>query len=1179
MGRLLPTSMQGAPVIELRRITVTDWYLFRAEQIDFAGMTALIGPNGAGKSAIIDAAQMVLTGANMTSIRFNASAQSASRSKRSIRDYCLGVVSLDERGERSQPTRDAAYTYAILGFVDVDGGDALNLGIAFSANAARVEERCEARFMVKGRLLGQADLLEPVGDDSVETRQWHAVRTALRAEELEVVDDFASASDFVEEGLRALSPKGYPLDPRRFIKAFRNALLLKPVENPTEFVRNYVLDVPTIKVDRLRRSIELYRDLVNKIETLKAQTASLAQIQRVVARVLDNERTINIAQWQIARLLWEGFRRRVRDLQVRMKELHDDATRKEAAAVTAGARVSRIEVDLSQLELTIKATDGQQLAQMYESDRDLEKARRDQALIPMKLVEQLVRRVETIAERRIVAAWDETLHGLLSAVTLAYRPVKPETWSNTLEEGWEDKAAALDAALSAVTSEQLAAVRQRGEESFFHAQKEVHDIQEQIDLIDRNLARLDSGKGALERGTEALQGALDGAGISSVPLCDVVEVKNEKWRTALEAVLGRSREALLVEPEHAVRALDVYRRGNQNAFLGAEVVNTTKTAQTRPPDKGSLATVLTTDHRHARAFIDFRLGRLMMVETMEKMVALENAVTPDRMMQSGRTVKRLAHPGILKLGRANDEEARRQYREDRAALTARLAEKAVTARRLGDDSSIIQDVVRGFQDVRSQGIVCVAIGETLVEADKKIADLNNNIDEALGSRDPKLLQKQAALEAELHSARAEKSQTHRVWQTAYAAEHEQIGDYKTVIREHDKLRQQRQASARLLKSCEGESAKFEPVVRKLRVDAMDAEIEGREADVQWRTGDRRVSLQRELTSGLLKHCQQFGVSLPFTDEEANADAVGAWASEVRKRLETHELVQYEDQCKNAAGEMANAFRDDLLHRLHDAFEGIRETLDELNRHLKDRLFHGRDYYIFRSSPDPTHLDMIDLVKESRRPEFQLPLFASGKPGESEAPALRAMRHIEQILSDPEAKTEELEDPRKYFNFELYVQDKDGRIRSSLSSRAGTGSGGEGQLPFYIAIGASLAATYQNRRTGKAALALAVFDEAFNRLDTKAIAECSDFMRSLGLQVMVATPDEKRHIFMEVADTIVNVNRSENMVLVESEYLTDKTRDALTQADPYRKGFDGFKAEVIRASGSPDEVAERKEAAE
>nr|WP_249799769.1 ATP-binding protein [Bradyrhizobium sp. CW10] len=229
------------------------------------GMTAIIGPNGAGKSAIIDAVQTVLSGASMASIRFNPSAQSNVKSKRTLRDYCLGVVSLDEKGERSEPTRQHAYTYIILVFEDLDDGSAVSLGVAFSSSASRSEEVCEARFIAKGALT-KGDILAAVGDDEVETLQWHAVRNALRARNIEVDDAFSSATDFVAESLRALSPAGFPLDPRRFQKAFRNALQLKPVDNPTDFVRNYVLDVQPLQVDRLRRGIEHWRSLTRRIE-------------------------------------------------------------------------------------------------------------------------------------------------------------------------------------------------------------------------------------------------------------------------------------------------------------------------------------------------------------------------------------------------------------------------------------------------------------------------------------------------------------------------------------------------------------------------------------------------------------------------------------------------------------------------------------------------------------------------------------------------------------------------------------------------------------------------------------------------------------------------------------------------------------------------------------------------
>jgi hypothetical protein len=54
--------------------------------------------------------------------------------------------------------------------------------------------------------------------------------------------------------------------------------------------------------------------------------------------------------------------------------------------------------------------------------------------------------------------------------------------------------------------------------------------------------------------------------------------------------------------------------------------------------------------------------------------------------------------------------------------------------------------------------------------------------------------------------------------------------------------------------------------------------------------------------------------------------------------------------------------------------------------------------------------------------------------------------------------------------------------------------------------------------------------------------------------------------MEVVDTVVNVNRYKNEVLVDIEYLTEKTRKTLSEADPYRKGFEAFKVDMIAADG-------------
>ena len=405
-------------MIELRRIILVDWYLFRAQQVDMRGMTAIIGPNGAGKSAIIDAVQTVLSGASMASIRFNPSAQSNVRSKRTLRDYCLGVVSLDEKGERSEPTRQHAYTYIILVFENLNDGSAVSLGVAFAASASRSDESCEARFIAKG-VLTKDDVLASVGDDEVETLQWHAARTALRARNIDVDDAFSSATDFVAEALRALSPAGFPLDPRRFQKAFRNALLLKPVDNPTEFVRNYVLDVQPLQVDRLRRGIEHWRSLTRRIEELRAQSASLAGILRIVGRAVENERVIAITSWQIARLEWEKFRREARRQAETLAQLRTAASKAEIEATAAAARHTTLDLEHKTVELSIKTSDGEQLAQMYESDRNLTLGQRANAMAPVKEIDGLIASIKKAVELNLLVRRDDLLHALLSAVVVA----------------------------------------------------------------------------------------------------------------------------------------------------------------------------------------------------------------------------------------------------------------------------------------------------------------------------------------------------------------------------------------------------------------------------------------------------------------------------------------------------------------------------------------------------------------------------------------------------------------------------------------------------------------------------------------------------------------------------------------------------------------------------------------
>ena len=97
-------------------------------------------------------------------------------------------------------------------------------------------------------------------------------------------------------------------------------------------------------------------------------------------------------------------------------------------------------------------------------------------------------------------------------------------------------------------------------------------------------------------------------------LCQVAEVVNEDWRAAAEALLGRDREAILVDPEHAPRAVSIL-RGSRDTYRGCRIANTRRLAELpRDPVAGTLASVLRSDDPLAMAFIVFRAGTVALAD-------------------------------------------------------------------------------------------------------------------------------------------------------------------------------------------------------------------------------------------------------------------------------------------------------------------------------------------------------------------------------------------------------------------------------------------------------------------------------------------------------------------------------------------------------------------------------------
>lgn len=286
-----------------------------------------------------------------------------------------------------------------------------------------------------------------------------------------------------------------------------------------------------------------------------------------------------------------------------------------------------------------------------------------------------------------------------------------------------------------------------------------------------------------------------------------------------------------------------------------------------------------------------------------------------------------------------------------------------------------------------------------------------------------------------------------------------------------------------------------------------------------------------------------------------------WAVSEKSRLERNELRKYREDCERAAKEMRRMLKEDLLARLAEKLIKVHHRIDTLNRLLERHRFTGQIYSL-ESHVNQAFARMHDLAMK-----------IGGQQDGGDHVTLddreiaEAAGELEGLIAGGE-DTKLLADYRQYFTFEIIMTDRSGG-RTTMSTRAVKGSGGEAQAPFYVLIAVSLASTYypghgSGRPTG---MGLAMFDEAFNKLDVPNTQALLQFFTDMGLQLLIAGPEDKRATFTEVLDTIVLVNKNleGTGVYIDAEYPGEAAKKALSDLNPDHRPLESFRHAEITAA--------------
>ena len=66
-------------------------------------------------------------------------------------------------------------------------------------------------------------------------------------------------------------------------------------------------------------------------------------------------------------------------------------------------------------------------------------------------------------------------------------------------------------------------------------------------------------------------------------LADLLDVKRDEWRNAVEGYLGNNKLNLVVAPKYARAALEIYGELDKKEYFNVAVLDTEKASQNQPP--------------------------------------------------------------------------------------------------------------------------------------------------------------------------------------------------------------------------------------------------------------------------------------------------------------------------------------------------------------------------------------------------------------------------------------------------------------------------------------------------------------------------------------------------------------------------------------------------------------------
>lgn len=1126
---------------ELRRITIVNWYRIEAIDLDIEGSTAIIGPNAAGKSSVLDAIQTVIFGCNKNHVKLYAG--KSSKNKRDIREYCLGVMyDLKENGERTNTIepRKSAITYLGLSYCDTVTNEWVSCGISLAATLSDPEEQVKARFIITGDRVSVDDFIETDLLLGRRPRVWDATQAYLEAKHGARFTKEPQAENFIKKMNSHLSRDFHrPNEEKSIIKNLKNSIAFGAIEDTTDFVRRFLLDDSTIDVGQYRTSLANYEYLHEQTSIAKKKLVALSVIKAKCDDVAQSFKKQVACNWVEQETRIEEVNAKIEPQQNNIDDRIEQNTELTAKLDQAKIKLEKTrKLHIKKVEELAKSDTKAQI-ELLQTELVILATKLTAAETDLKNIRSIVVGISALSKH------DKYLPpGLLDIVNQSRKSIESE--DGLLAEFWPKDIAATDALFADYRS-QLPGYDKNIDETAELLVVEVNRLKNEIRDLEDKIADLKTGS-SLQKSTKDLRELLLQNGIEATPICDILDVSDEKWRAAVEAFMGNQREALLVEPGQAKTAITIFRRESKR-LKGARVIDTTKTDRwIDKREKNSLATLISSDNRHATAYVNRILGDIIMVDHEHDLNKHSRSVTCDLMLYQANAYTRM-HDVTMMLGEAarrrSLEEFKKQHAENNELCA--VADKNLSA------CKAIGNVLKFYNPMLAASDMNVAsIVEKKNQHTQDIQEKEQKIERLKADTEfQKLKNDEEELAAQV---KREVDDVEKLESTIF--------DNKISIGTSEQQIKNFRDTEQIYLETRSSIEKISEYDRTTAVNVLNNYYDKYGQDylmIADEAKNQAISLSRSITVGrtfIKEKIEAFYYEFSKAPVEPSLradlfDEAGIRFEPVYRHvvglindLEENQLAEFEERAENAKRVLEDVFRSELVSKLNEKFATVNETLQLINHRLK-KIRLTNEIYEFKSKPAAGMEDFKDFIEKSDARSQALigTLFDDIEDESSESRAVIA--EFNKNIRDKDGQ-KRLEDYRNYFTFDVIMKDEHGRQIGNLKNRIDKGSGGENQAPFYISIAAALATAYRispkrTDGTHESGMALALFDEAFSVLDTKNSINCARFFKDSGLQMVFCAPDDVEWLALAMCETIVYIVRDGGAVEFDVVYTTEEGR--------------------------------------